>query len=89
MAVLDLAPTTPPGFSIRAEVLARYNSGSDLDVSEIGYCAAFAYWKPASSRVYSLVMSSERAPATRSARGVPREICRLFEMAAESLDTVE
>ncbi len=34
MAVLGLSPTTAPGFSTRAQVLERYGSVSDLDISE-------------------------------------------------------
>ena len=45
MAVLGLSPTTAPGFSTRAEVLERYGSVSDLDISGVGYYQAFGYWK--------------------------------------------
>ena len=45
MAVLGLSPTTAPGFSTKAQILERYGSVSDLDVSGVGYYVAFGYWK--------------------------------------------
>jgi len=38
-------PTKAPGFSSRAELVARYAERSGRDVSELGYYVAFGYWK--------------------------------------------
>ncbi len=43
--LVGVAPTVLPGFASRAELLARYATGSGLDVSEIAYYRAFGFWK--------------------------------------------
>ncbi len=42
--LLDAA-TVLDGFASRDEVIARYAAGSDLDVGQLDYYVAFAYWK--------------------------------------------
>ena len=90
MAVLGLSPTTAPGFSTRAEVLERYASVSDLDLTEVGYYAAFGYWKLACilQGVYARYVAGAGAGDQGSVEGFPAQIGRLFEMAAESLESV-
>ncbi len=89
MAVLGLSPTTAPGFSTRAEVLARYDSVSDLDTSGVGYYAAFAYWKLACilQGVYARYVAGAGAGDQGSVDSFPTQVGRLFEMAAEALET--
>ena len=90
MAVLGLSPTTAPGFSTRAEVLERYGSVSDLDVSGVGYYQAFGYWKLGCilQGVYARYVAGAGAGDQGSVDGYPAQVRRLFEMAAESLETV-
>ena len=89
-AVLGLSPTTAPGFSTRAQVLERYASASDLDLSEIGYYNAFAYWKLACilQGVYARYVAGAGAGDKGSVDGFPAQVGHLFEMAAEALETV-
>ena len=90
MAVLGLSPTTAPGFSTRAQILERYGSVSDLDVSGVGYYSAFGYWKLACilQGVYARYVAGAGAGDQGSVDGFPAQIGRLFEMAAEALETV-
>jgi len=90
MAVLGLSPTTAPGFSTRAEVLERYGSVSDLDISGVGYYMAFGYWKLACilQGVYARYVAGAGAGDQGSVDGYPAQVRRLFEMAAEALETV-
>ncbi|MGB7052355.1 MAG: phosphotransferase family protein [Acidimicrobiales bacterium] len=44
-SLIGVAPTTLPGFCRRAELLDRYATASDLDVSGIAYYRAFGFWK--------------------------------------------
>jgi aminoglycoside phosphotransferase (APT) family kinase protein len=89
MAVLGLSPTTAPGFSTRAQILERYGSVSDLDVSGVGYYSAFGYWKLACilQGVYARYVAGAGAGDQGSVDGFPVQIARLFEMAAEALET--
>ena len=89
-AVLGLSPTTAPGFATRAEVLARYSSASDLDLSEIGYYTSFAYWKLACilQGVYARYVAGAGAGDKGSVDAFPAQVGRLFEMAAAALETV-
>jgi aminoglycoside phosphotransferase (APT) family kinase protein len=90
MAVLGLSPTTAPGFSTRAQVLARYESVSDLDLSGIGYYTAFGYWKLACilQGVYARYVAGAGAGDQGSVDAFPTQVARLAEMAAESLESV-
>ncbi len=90
MAVLGQSPTTAPGFSTRAQVLERYGSVSNLDISEVGYYMAFGYWKLACilQGVYARYVAGAGAGDQGSVDGFPAQVGRLFEQAAESLETV-
>jgi aminoglycoside phosphotransferase (APT) family kinase protein len=89
MAVLGLSPTTAPGFSTRAQVLERYGSASDLDISGVGYYTAFGYWKLACilQGVYARYVAGAGAGDRGSVEGFPGQIGRLFEMADEALES--
>ncbi len=89
-AVLGLSPTTAAGFSTRAEVLKRYESSSDLDLTEIGFYTAFGYWKLACilQGVYARYVAGAGAGDTGSVDGFPAQVARLAEMAAASLESV-
>jgi aminoglycoside phosphotransferase (APT) family kinase protein len=89
-AVLGLSPTTAKGFSTRAEVLERYGSDSDLDISGIGYYMAFGYWKLGCilQGVYARYIAGAGAGDQGSVDSFPAQIGRLFEMAAQSLESV-
>ena len=88
--MMQPSPTTAPGFSTRAEVLARYDSVSDLDVSGIDYYRAFGYWKLGCilQGVYARYIAGAGAGDRGSVEGFPVQIGRLFEMADEALETV-
>jgi aminoglycoside phosphotransferase (APT) family kinase protein len=90
MAVLGLSPTTAPGFSTRAQVLERYGSVSDLDISQVGYYVAFGYWKLGCilQGVYARYVAGAGAGDTGSVDSFPAQVGRLFEMAEASLETV-
>jgi aminoglycoside phosphotransferase (APT) family kinase protein len=89
-AVLGLSPTTAKGFSTRAEVLERYGSVSDLDISGVGYYIAFGYWKLGCilQGVYARYVAGAGAGDQGSVDSFPAQIGRLFEMAAQSLEWV-
>jgi aminoglycoside phosphotransferase (APT) family kinase protein len=89
-AVLGLSPTTAKGFSTRAEVLERYGSVSELDISGIGYYIAFGYWKLGCilQGVYARYVAGAGAGDQGSVDSFPAQIGRLFEMAAQSLESV-
>jgi aminoglycoside phosphotransferase (APT) family kinase protein len=89
MAVLGLSPTTAPGFATRSQVLDRYGSVSDLDISGVGYYTAFGYWKLACilQGVYARYVAGAGAGDRGSVDAFPAQIGRLFEMAAEALET--
>ncbi len=78
MAVLGLSPTTAPGFSTRAQVLERYDSVSDLDVSGVGYYVAFGYWKLGCilQGVYARYIAGAGAGDQGSVEGFPAQIRR-------------
>jgi aminoglycoside phosphotransferase (APT) family kinase protein len=88
-AVLGLSPTTAPGFSTREQVKERYDSVSDLDVSGVGYYMAFGYWKLGCilQGVYARYVAGAGAGDQGSVEGFPIQIGRLFEMAAEALES--
>ena len=90
MAVLGLSPTTAKGFSTRAQVLERYGSASDLDISGVGYYVAFGYWKLACilQGVYARYVAGAGAGDQGSVDSFPAQIGHLFEMAAVSLESV-
>jgi len=44
---LDSPPSAEPGFSTRAELIARYGARSSRDLSQLDYYMAFASWKVA------------------------------------------
>ena len=91
MAVLGLSPTTAPGFSTRAQVLERYGSVSDLDISERGLLRRVRLLeaRPASSRASTRATWRAPAPATQgSVDSFPAQVGRLFEMAEQSLESV-
>ena len=89
MAVLGQSPTTAPGFSTKAQIKERYDAVSDLDVSGIGYYQAFGYWKLACilQGVYARYVAGAGAGDQGSVDGFPVQIGRLFEMAAEALES--
>jgi aminoglycoside phosphotransferase (APT) family kinase protein len=89
-AVLGLSPTTAKGFATRAEVLERYGSASDLDISGVGYYVAFGYWKLGCilQGVYARYVAGAGAGDKGSVDSFPAQIGRLFEMAAEALESV-
>jgi aminoglycoside phosphotransferase (APT) family kinase protein len=89
-AVLGLSPTTAKGFSTRAQVLERYGSVSDLDISGVGYYIAFGYWKLGCilQGVYARYVAGAGAGDQGSVDSFPAQIGRLFEMAAQSLESV-
>ncbi len=89
MAVLGLSPTTAPGFSTRAQVLERYGSVSDLDISGVGYYVAFGYWKLGCilQGVYARYVAGAGAGDTGSVDSFPAQVGRLFEMAEQSLES--
>jgi len=88
-ALLGLSGTTAPGFSTRKEVLERYGSASDLDISGVGYYAAFGYWKLACilQGVYARYVAGAGAGDRGSVDMFPAQIRHLFEMAADALET--
>jgi aminoglycoside phosphotransferase (APT) family kinase protein len=88
-AVLGASPTTAPGFSTRAEVLARYGEVSDLDLTQIGYYCAFGYWKLACilQGVYARYSAGAGAGDTGSVDGFPAQVANLAEMASAELAT--
>ncbi len=89
MAVLGMSPTTAPGFATRAQVVARYDEVSTLDVSGVDYYVAFGYWKLGCilQGVYARYVAGAGAGDTGSVEGYPAQIGRLFEMAAQSLES--
>ena len=89
MSVLGHSPTTAPGFATRAQVLEHYGTVSDLDLSQIGYYCAFGYWKLACilQGVYARYVAGAGAGDQGSVEGFPVQIGRLFEMAAQALET--
>ena len=89
MAVLGLSPTTAPGFSTGPRSWSATPRSSDLDVSSIGYYVAFGYWKLACilQGVYARYVAGAGAGDQGSVDGFPVQIGRLFEMAAEALET--
>jgi aminoglycoside phosphotransferase (APT) family kinase protein len=90
VAVLGLSSTMAPGFSTRAEVLERYGSVSDLDISGVRYYQAFGYWKLACvlQGVYARYVAGARAGDQGGVDGYPSQVRALFEMAAELLEMV-
>jgi aminoglycoside phosphotransferase (APT) family kinase protein len=78
------------GFSTRADVLERYGSVSDLDISGIGYYIAFGYWKLGCilQGVYARYVAGAGAGDQGSVASFPAQIGRLFEMADKSLESV-
>ena len=78
-----------PGSRPRPRCMERYDAVSDLDVSGIGYYQAFGYWKLACilQGVYARYVAGAGAGDQGSVDGFPVQIGRLFEMAAEALET--
>ena len=89
MAVLGQSPTTAPGFSTRSQVLERYGSVSDLDISEVGYYIAFGYWKLACilQGVYARYVAGAGAGDQGSVDAFPEQVRRLAELAAAALES--
>ncbi len=88
LSPLGPAPTTAPGFSTRAEVLAAYGAHSPLDLSRVSYYQAFGYWKLAC--ILQGVLARYLAGATAGDRGsvteFPAHITALARLAAETLE---
>ena len=104
LTLLGPSPSTAPGFSTRAQLLKHYGEASGLDVSGVGYYTAFGYWKLAwiLRGLYALgdvgrIGPARGEPSGRRSNGdmvghawegYPAQISRLFEMAAEALESV-
>jgi aminoglycoside phosphotransferase (APT) family kinase protein len=88
MAVLGQSPTTAPGFSTRAQVMARYTDSSGLDTSNIAYYTAFGYWKLACilQGVYARYVGGAGAGDQGSVEGYPVQVGRLAQSAADALE---
>jgi aminoglycoside phosphotransferase (APT) family kinase protein len=88
-AALGFSPTTAPGFSTRAQVLQHYADVSALDLSGIGYYAAFGFWKLACilQGVYARYVAGAGAGDQGSVDDFPAQVASLAEMAAEALES--
>ena len=88
-ALLGVAPTTLPGFARRAELLDGYAALTGRDLSGIAYYRAFGFWKLACilQGVYARYVAGAGAGDQGSVDGFPVQIGRLFEMAAEALES--
>jgi hypothetical protein len=92
MAVLGLSPTTAPGFSTK-EPRSRSATTRGLGSRYLRRSAtttAFGYWKLACilQGVYARYVAGAGAGDQGSVEGYPAQMRRLFEMAAEALETV-
>lgn len=87
-AVLGMTATTAPGFSSRQEIVERYAKASGRDVANVGYFAAFGYWKLACilQGVYVRYLAGAGAGDPTSVDGIPPQVQRLAERAAASLE---
>jgi aminoglycoside phosphotransferase (APT) family kinase protein len=87
-AALGFSPTTAPGFSSKAQVLADYAAASNLDLSDIGYYVAFGSWKLACilQGVYARYLAGAGAGDQGSVEGYPGRIANLAQMAADALE---
>ncbi|MCU1363275.1 MAG: hypothetical protein JWM55_1103 [Acidimicrobiaceae bacterium] len=87
-ALMDVGPTSAPGFATRDQVLASYASHSTLDVSHVAYYQAFGYWKLAC--IMQGVFARYRAGATAGNRvsvdDWPGHIAVLAETAKRTLE---
>lgn len=88
VSALGYSPTTAPGFSTRAQVLAAYADASTLDLGEIGYYTAFGYWKLACilQGVYARYVAGAGAGDPGSVDDYPAQVGRLAQMAANALE---
>ncbi len=87
-SALTFSPTTAPGFSTRAQVLAHYAEVSELDLSGIGYYTAFGYWKLACilQGVYGRYVAGAGAGDQGSVDAYPTQVATLAQMAADALE---
>ena len=62
---ISMAPSMAPGFATKVELLERYASASDLDLSQIRFYTAFNHWKSAciNEGVYARYVKGQK-PAT-------------------------
>lgn len=62
---ISMSPSMAPGFATREELLERYASGSDLNLSGIGFYVAFNHWKSACIHegVYARYLKGQKPPA--------------------------
>ena len=88
VALLGQAPTTAPGFSSRAEVLAAYEAATSLDVSQVSYYQAFGYWKLACilQGVFARYMAGAGAGDSGSVDAFPKHVALLAQTAADTLE---
>ena len=93
-AILDweicTAPTTAPGFSTRAEVLAAYSDATSLDLSDVAFYQAFGYWKLACilQGVFARYRAGATAGDTGSVDEFPTHIRLLAETAKTTLESM-
>ena len=89
-ALLGAAPTTAPGFSTRAEVLAAYSDATSLDLSDVAFYQAFGYWKLACilQGVFARYRAGATAGDTGSVDEFPTHIRLLAETAKTTLESM-
>jgi len=87
-ALLEVTPTTVPGFPSRAEMRALYASASGRDVSRLDYYIAFGYWKLACilQGVYARYVGGATAGDRSSVDTFGQSVVRLAEMALQTLE---
>ena len=88
VALLGAAPTTAPGFSSRADILAAYGDASDRDLSAIAYYQAFGYWKLACilQGVFARYAAGAGAGDTGSVEAFPKHVALLAQTAETTLE---
>lgn len=82
-------PTTAPGFLSREQALARYAAGSTLELDDVDFYIAFAYWRLGAvlAGVYSRSISGAYGDGETQQRGLsPEGISMLVAAAHASLD---
>jgi aminoglycoside phosphotransferase (APT) family kinase protein len=85
-ATLLTAPTTVPGFPTRADLLERYASKSNRDLSAVDFYVAFGYWKLACivEGVYSRYAEGAMGKPAAGFEAFERQVVALAERALEA-----
>ena len=86
---ISTAPSMAPGFATRSELLERYASASDLDLSQIQFYVAFNHWKSAciNEGVYARYVKGQKPASGVDVDAIGAAVDIQARLAAQALES--